>query len=302
VGSYGYIPLEQFSGQATPASDLYSLGMTLIYLLTGVHPADLPQENGRVKFNDKGISRPLVRWVEKMTYPYLNKRFSSATTALNNLYSNQISDGYHLNLKPDNSEVTLNCNGDKLEISIRTISYTTNFAMWLFISPFLSYILLCLSAVNPFSIIFVKLLSIIVFILVFIMFFFLEIVDYLTVISIEKDNEISLSYKFFDFIRWKKISSATQKINLIAYNPGYQFDSFLDSTGREQYQTATVKINPSLSVYAGTKEFKIGGKYPLLSQAEYWWLAQALSEFLELDVQVIYPTPKVPPEQNCDGC
>ena len=39
VGTYGYIPLEQFGGQTTTASDLYSLGMTLIYLITGVHPA-----------------------------------------------------------------------------------------------------------------------------------------------------------------------------------------------------------------------------------------------------------------------
>ena len=41
VGSYGYIPLEQFGGQTTVASDLYSLGMTLIYLITGVHPAEI---------------------------------------------------------------------------------------------------------------------------------------------------------------------------------------------------------------------------------------------------------------------
>ncbi len=51
VGTYGYIPLEQFGGNTVPASDLYSLGMTLIYLITGVHPAELTQVNGRVEFN-----------------------------------------------------------------------------------------------------------------------------------------------------------------------------------------------------------------------------------------------------------
>ena len=53
VGSYGYIPLEQFGGQTTTASDLYSLGMTIIYLLTGTHPAELAQVNGRVKFQSE---------------------------------------------------------------------------------------------------------------------------------------------------------------------------------------------------------------------------------------------------------
>jgi serine/threonine protein kinase len=37
VGSYGYMPLEQFGGRTVPASDLYSLGATLIHLLTGQH-------------------------------------------------------------------------------------------------------------------------------------------------------------------------------------------------------------------------------------------------------------------------
>ncbi|HIK30485.1 MAG TPA: serine/threonine protein kinase [Oscillatoriales cyanobacterium M4454_W2019_049] len=45
VGTYGYMPPEQFGGRAVPASDLYSLGATLMYLLTGRHPADLPQKN-----------------------------------------------------------------------------------------------------------------------------------------------------------------------------------------------------------------------------------------------------------------
>ncbi|HEY9664171.1 MAG TPA: serine/threonine-protein kinase, partial [Allocoleopsis sp.] len=44
VGTYGYMPPEQFGGRTVPASDLYSLGATLIYLTTSTHPADLPQK------------------------------------------------------------------------------------------------------------------------------------------------------------------------------------------------------------------------------------------------------------------
>lgn len=38
-----------------------------------------------------------------------------------------------------------------------------------------------------------------------------------------------------------------------------------------------------------------------LSQAELWWLYNELSEFLNLELQVIYPTPKVPPVASCGG-
>ncbi|MGL5059665.1 MAG: serine/threonine protein kinase [Microcoleus sp.] len=36
VGTYGYMPPEQFGGRTVLASDLYSLGATLIYLVTGM--------------------------------------------------------------------------------------------------------------------------------------------------------------------------------------------------------------------------------------------------------------------------
>jgi serine/threonine protein kinase len=74
VGSYGYIPLEQFGGQTRTVSDLYSLGMTIIYLLTGIHPAELAQVNGQVKFTAE-IGNHFRKWLEKMTQPYLDKRF-----------------------------------------------------------------------------------------------------------------------------------------------------------------------------------------------------------------------------------
>jgi serine/threonine protein kinase len=38
IGSPGYTPPEQFYGQAMPQSDLYALGATIVYLLTGVSP------------------------------------------------------------------------------------------------------------------------------------------------------------------------------------------------------------------------------------------------------------------------
>ncbi len=91
VGTSGYAPLEQFWGRAVPASDLYALGGTLIHLLTGMTPADLPQKDARIQFSDRVSVNPiLVSWIEKMTEIGLEKRFSKARDALAALKSGNI--------------------------------------------------------------------------------------------------------------------------------------------------------------------------------------------------------------------
>ncbi|MBV6625998.1 MAG: serine/threonine protein kinase [Rivularia sp. (in: Bacteria)] len=86
VGTYGYMAPEQFGGRAVAASDLYSLGTTLIYLLTGKSPADLPQKAGRFKVGRiTNCSQELGKWLTKMVEPELEKRFKSAAEALKSL-------------------------------------------------------------------------------------------------------------------------------------------------------------------------------------------------------------------------
>jgi serine/threonine protein kinase len=83
VGTYGYMPPEQFSGRVTPASDLYSLGATLIYLATGQHPADLMTDNLQLKLPlSVTLSPNLARWLHQLVQPIPTKRFASAATAL----------------------------------------------------------------------------------------------------------------------------------------------------------------------------------------------------------------------------
>jgi serine/threonine protein kinase len=82
VGTYGYAPMEQFGGRAVPASDLYALGATLIHLLTGTAPADLPQRNLRICFEDQvSLSPGVVSWIQKLTEPAPEQRFNSASVA-----------------------------------------------------------------------------------------------------------------------------------------------------------------------------------------------------------------------------
>jgi len=86
VGTYGYTPIEQFGGRAVPASDLYALGATLIHLLTGIAPADLPQKDFRIHFSDKvNVSPGFVHWLERLTEPSLELRFTDVRQTLDAL-------------------------------------------------------------------------------------------------------------------------------------------------------------------------------------------------------------------------
>ncbi|GET39932.1 serine/threonine protein kinase [Microseira wollei] len=83
VGTYGYMPPEQFGGISVPASDLYSVGATLIALLTNAHPADLPQKDLRIQFEQiTSISPDFTRWLKRMIEPSVDRRFKSAKEAL----------------------------------------------------------------------------------------------------------------------------------------------------------------------------------------------------------------------------
>jgi serine/threonine protein kinase len=83
VGTYGYTPMEQFGGRAVPASDLYALGATLIHLLTGTSPSDLPQKEFRIEFRDRATLHPsLANWLQKLTEPQAEQRFQTASQAL----------------------------------------------------------------------------------------------------------------------------------------------------------------------------------------------------------------------------
>ncbi len=86
VGTSGYAPPEQLWGKAVPVSDLYALGATLIHLLTGTAPADLPQHQMRVEFRDKiNLNPGFANWIEQLIEPATEKRFVSAKEALREL-------------------------------------------------------------------------------------------------------------------------------------------------------------------------------------------------------------------------
>ncbi len=90
VGTFGYMPPEQFQGQAFCASDLYSLGATLLFLLTHRSPADLPQQRLKIDFRGSvQISQHFADWLEKMLEPAVEDRFQSVEEAIDGLRRKQ---------------------------------------------------------------------------------------------------------------------------------------------------------------------------------------------------------------------
>ncbi len=98
VGTHGYAPVEQMRGQVYPASDLYSLGVTCIRLLTQC----LPKEDGSDQLYDAregrwiwrerlpqgiSISPQLGQVLDKLLQDYVKERYQSADEVLQVLKS-----------------------------------------------------------------------------------------------------------------------------------------------------------------------------------------------------------------------
>jgi serine/threonine protein kinase len=78
VGTYGYVPFEQFTGKAVPASDYYALGATVLYLVTHKHPADFPTERLRLLFHDSVQASPMmIHLLEGLLEPSVKRRIAS---------------------------------------------------------------------------------------------------------------------------------------------------------------------------------------------------------------------------------
>ena len=85
VGTFGYMPPEQFSDQSVPATDLYALGASLIHLLCGRYPSDLPRRGMKLDYRASLLvsCRPFyLDWLDKLIAPEVENRFQTAESAL----------------------------------------------------------------------------------------------------------------------------------------------------------------------------------------------------------------------------
>jgi len=77
VGTVGFAPPEQYTLRPVFASDIYALGVTTLYLLTGKAPLDFQNDrSGTLQWREKvQVSKPLGRILDKMLQPSLQERY-----------------------------------------------------------------------------------------------------------------------------------------------------------------------------------------------------------------------------------
>ena len=286
VGTYGYMPQEQFGGRTVPASDLYSLGATLIYLVTGTNPADLPQKDFRIQFEQfANISPNFTNWLEQITEPSLEKRFSTATQALIALqqptYQPKYKDITALNIgKPAGSKIQLTKNEEILEIIIPPVGFQSSMVfVGFFAIAWNSFILFwtigALSAPFPANIPF-ALFSLPFWGAGFSMIY--GIVSSLfgsTKIHIDS-QQISLNHQLGKWKIPRRRSLSRENIDKLVYTPKYfTKDSDGDKT----------QVPAKLVIWAGVEKFEFDvNTLSIKSDAELEWLARELSDWLGIEI------------------
>ncbi len=88
IGTSGFAPPEQLADRAIYASDIYSLGIVCVYLLTGKEPNQLPTDPQTCELiwsQGLKIDRDLAEIVSKMVAISLSDRYKSAAQAMSAL-------------------------------------------------------------------------------------------------------------------------------------------------------------------------------------------------------------------------
>eukprot|EP00668_Euglena_longa_P016045 GGOE01020244.1.p1 GENE.GGOE01020244.1~~GGOE01020244.1.p1 ORF type:complete len:389 (+),score=95.81 GGOE01020244.1:564-1730(+) len=150
VGTYGYMAPEQYRGQASPRSDIFGAGATLLFLLSGQTPSQFPQARMRIQFRARvPLPRPLSSVLERMLEPVEEDRFATATEALEALQAARAGlllpsqtplgrprpEGTAISLRRchDLLEVSAPCgtmDGDLVGTAAFTVVWTSIVAMW----------------------------------------------------------------------------------------------------------------------------------------------------------------------------
>jgi serine/threonine protein kinase len=86
AGASGYSSPEQHQGEGSATSDFYSLGVTLLYLLTAQEPDAfyrLGDNEFRLQVKDApNLSPEVTSIIQKLTHPQVNQRFESAIAVI----------------------------------------------------------------------------------------------------------------------------------------------------------------------------------------------------------------------------
>ena len=274
VGTYGYMSPEHFGGRAIPTSDLYSLGATLIYLATGTHPADFPQKDLQIQFDDKTqLSKHFTNWLKKVLEPSREKRFNSAKIALEALQKPekiQHSFANSIATKPFDSKISLTKSAERIEILVpRTEFKLSTLASTLF-TTFVGELFLKVFINIPYIGWFISLIIICCGIRLWKNFLFQSFGKIRLFID---RNKIYLRYELFGIKYQGRKASLRESIIKLEYT-NYCLQEQKSSEGEISYS----HFPPQIIIWAGNKPYTLNG----MTQTEIEWLIQELSDYLEL--------------------
>ena len=273
VGTYVYMAPEQFGGRSVPASDLYGLGATLIYLVTGLHPTELSHQDLKIQFAARvlHLNPSLMDWLEWMTEPSLEKRLSSAKEAWISLKNPRTIDKMPVALQRQGSAIKLTKNSELVEIIIPPSGVGFG----------LTALLSVVIALNiP---LFVNFLSEpeenLVFLIIGILFAAVGVVKFLDMLFLEVRLRIDR----------QQISYVNNLLGLQWYSSPPAPKGDIHQLEIEQIEstipfTRKKLRRVSLIVQAGDRKYRLGQKQKL-SESEIDWLATELSPWLGLQIQ-----------------
>ena len=290
VGTYGYMPPEQFGDRTVPASDIYSLGATLINVLTGTHPADLPQRDGCIQFTESvNINRNFALWLEQTIQPSLDRRFTSAEEALQGLKNPPQLPQLQVARKPLGSKLVLTKNTDSLEIFIpptgrklATLKWfgwqivrNWHFFFWtmvvVLVEPFPMKILLALMFVHP----------------------WLACLQIAQVILWELFGQIQLSINRQQISLTRKLLGFKYSRPLLARRDDITKLEYRHEASEYNSDSVNISVESQLNIWVGIHKYEIGNSIEpyqykfdcnMLTQPELEWLANELSIWLGIPI------------------
>jgi tetratricopeptide (TPR) repeat protein/tRNA A-37 threonylcarbamoyl transferase component Bud32 len=90
IGAPGYIPVEQIMGKPRFSSDIYALGMTIIYALTGTLPGKFPEDpqSGEIMWRQgTQVSDRTAAILDKMVRAHFRDRYQNTNEVIDDLNS-----------------------------------------------------------------------------------------------------------------------------------------------------------------------------------------------------------------------
>jgi len=292
VGTYGYMPPEQFGGRTVPASDLYSLGATLIALVTGTHPADLPQKDGRIQFEQAAnLSPAFADWLRWMTQPSLDNRLTSAVEALQALEQPPQRDIAPIVVsKPTGSKVSLTKDAHSLEILIPAKGLNSDTGLWSLIALLYMFtmpgliLFIYTSGILPHLPQWLQLIALLIILLTPASFLgaLFKAISCLTHAFIRVRLRINQHKFFFTY------EPRSPEINVNSVHKSVQglrqAIAHLEYIKRPSTKGRRGKRKSRIIVWiGGTQTFTLGN-YGRITEAELDWLAYELSDWLELPI------------------